>query len=556
MSALLRIARRLLTEEWWPLLRGTLLAVAVLAAGVALLGLSGWFITAAGLAGLAGAGLVFDVFRPSAGVRFLALGRTAARYGERMLTHDATLKSLARLRVSLLEALSQSPFSHLANLRAGEQLNRILRDVDTLDGLVLRLIIPFAAATLALIGALVALWFLVDLRLALWVLAGFGAGSIAALVIVMIRARKPARRAFSAQNALRLRTMDLVAGRAEWLVAGQTNRRKAQALSAEARLQDAITETDKAERLSGLVMSITETIVSGGALLTGAWLVIQGVVDPAIAAIGFFATLALAEMLGPIRRGLAELGPMTDAAQRVTRMLDVSANKAAAPETRTANDSKALLSFDRVSFGHTGGATILDGFSLDLAPGEIVALTGASGAGKSTILMLAARMLEPSEGTITVGGLPLTQWTETELRRDVAFLPQRTTLLAGSIRDALRMADPDIEDGAIWSLLSAVALDETIAARGGLDMRLGEAGSGLSGGESRRLALARTLARRPRLLLLDEPTEGLDGETARKVLSGIHRQMLENGVILLASHRAAEREFAHRCHHVALPASV
>ena len=220
MSALLRIARRLLTEEWWPLLRGTLLAVAVLAAGVALLGLSGWFITAAGLAGLAGAGLVFDVFRPSAGVRFLALGRTAARYGERMLTHDATLKSLARLRVSLLEALSQSPFSHLANLRAGEQLNRILRDVDTLDGLVLRLIIPFAAATLALIGALVALWFLVDLRLALWVLAGFGAGSIAALVIVMIRARKPARRAFSAQNALRLRTMDLVAGRAEWLEAG------------------------------------------------------------------------------------------------------------------------------------------------------------------------------------------------------------------------------------------------------------------------------------------------------------------------------------------------
>ncbi|TDH38523.1 thiol reductant ABC exporter subunit CydC [Pseudohoeflea suaedae] len=556
MSALLRIARRLLAEEWWSLLRGTLLAVAVLAAGVALLGLSGWFITAAGVAGLAGAGLVFDVFRPSAGVRFLALGRTAARYGERMLTHDATLKSLARLRVSLLTALSRSPFPRLAALRAGEQLNRILRDVDTLDGLVLRLIIPFAAATLALTGALVALWLLVDPRLAAWVLAGFGTGSIAALVIVALRARRPARLAFSAQNALRLRTMDLIAGRGEWLVAGQTDLRKARVLSAEARLQDANTETDKAERLSGLVMSIAETVVSGGALLIGAWLVIEGVIDPAIAAIGFFATLALAEILGPIRRGLAELGPMTDAARRVTRMLDVPAPLPATPKTRTARADEALVSFDRVSFGYGGERPILDGFSLDLAPGEIVALTGASGAGKSTILMLAAGMLEATRGTIMLGGLPLGEWTDTELRHDVAFLPQRSTLLAGSIRDAIRMADPGIDDGAIWSLLSAVALDETIAARGGLDMRLGEAGSGLSGGESRRLALARTLARRPRLLLLDEPTEGLDRETAHKVLSGIHRQMLENGVILLASHRAAEREFAHRCHHVAAPASV
>lgn len=551
MSALLRIARRLIGEEWWPLLRGTLLAVAVLAAGVALLGLSGWFITAAGLAGLAGAGLVFDVFRPSAGVRFLALGRTAARYGERMLTHDATLKSLARLRVALLQALSKNPFSRLADLRAGEQLNRILRDVDTLDGLMLRLVIPFAAATLALIGALVALWLLVDLSLATWVLAGFGTGSIVALAIVIVRARKPARQAFSAQNALRLRAIYLIAGRAEWLVAGETGARTDHALSAEAKLREAVAEADRAERMSGLVMSITETIVSGGALLLGAWLVIDGTVNPAIAAIGFFATLALAEILGPIRRGLAELGPMSDAAGRVTRMLDAPASPAAPTVTTAPESSQTVLSFDGVSFGHAEDTPILDHFSLDLAAGDIVALTGASGAGKSTILQLAAHMHRPASGTISFLGSPLEAWSETELRRQVAFLPQRSALLAGTIRDAIRLADRELDDASIWSLLSAVALDETIAARGGLDMRLGEAGSGLSGGESRRLALARVLARKPRLLLLDEPTEGLDRKTAKNVLSGIHRHMLANGVILLASHRAVEREFARRCHHVA-----
>ena len=556
MRPLLRIACRLIGEEWWPLLRGMLLAVAVLAAGVALLGLSGWFITAAGLAGLAGAGLLFDVFRPSAGVRFLALGRTAARYGERMLTHDATLKSLARLRVELLEALSKNPFSRLANLRAGEQLNRILRDVDTLDGLVLRLIIPFAAATLALIGALVALWLLVGLSLAVWVLAGFGTGSVAALAVVIVRARKPARQAFSAQNALRLRAIDLVAGRGEWLVAGETGLRTDHALAAERKLRDAFVDADRAERMSGLVMSITETIVSGGALLLGAWLVIEGKVDPAVAAIGFFATLALAEILGPIRRGLAELGPMTDAARRVTRMLDAPQPLVAPSAATTSRSSETILSFESVSFGHAEGARILDRFSLDLAAGEIVALTGASGAGKSTILQLAARMHRPTGGAISLLGSPIETWSETELRGQAAFLPQRSALLAGTVRETIRLADPQLDDGAIWALLSSVALDETVAARGGLDMRIGEAGSGLSGGESRRLALARVLARRPRLMLLDEPTEGLDRETALRVLSGIHRHMRANGAILLASHRAAEREFATRCHHVAAPASV
>lgn len=558
MSALVTITRRLFSEEWRPLLRGTLLAVAVLAAGIALLGLSGWFITAAGLAGLAGAGLVFDVFRPSAGVRFLALGRTAARYGERMLTHDATLRSLARLRISLLEALSRRPFARLAGLRASEQLNRIIRDVDMLDGLALRLIIPFAAASIALIGMLTALWLLVDLKLALWVFAGFGSGSVAGLAIVILRARKPARRTFAFHNAFRTRTIDLIAARGEWLVAGQVREKLDQALDAERRLQDATTEADRADRLSGFVMAVSETLVAGGALVIGAWLVVGGQIDPAIAAIGFFSTLALAEILGPLRRGLSELGSMSDAAKRVVRLLDAPGEKEERQARPTGGRGDAtVLSFDAVTFAYPDSRQpVVENATLELKPGEVVALTGPSGAGKSSLLQLAARIYRPDTGTIRFSGAPIETWPEEELRRRIAFLPQRSALLAGSLREAIRIADPDLDDAAVWNLLSTVCLDETIDARGGLDLRLGEAGSGLSGGESRRLALARTLARRPRLLLLDEPTEGLDRETAQKVLAGIRRHMPDDGVILLASHRQAEREFADRCHHVAAPASV
>ncbi|MGA9435370.1 MAG: ATP-binding protein, partial [Roseobacter sp.] len=140
MRNVLRIVRLLVAADPWAMARGAALSVVVLVMGAALLGLSGWFITATGLAGLAGIGIAFDVFRPSAGVRFLALGRAAARYGERLLTHDATLRALAALRIVLLRGYARINAKGLMGLRGEGALTRIVSDVDALDGLILRLV--------------------------------------------------------------------------------------------------------------------------------------------------------------------------------------------------------------------------------------------------------------------------------------------------------------------------------------------------------------------------------------------------------------------------------
>lgn len=548
MIALLQIARRIWSLEWWSLLRGMALSATVLLAGIGLLGLSGWFITAAGIAGLAGAGILFDVFRPSAGVRFLALGRTAARYGERMLAHDATLRGLARLRVQLLAALAQLPAPRQSALRASEQLNRLTLDVDALDGTALRLFIPVVAGTLAIAIAFAALWYLVDPAIVVWLSASFLPGAGIALALVLARARRPSRSAQLALNAFRMRLVDLLRARSELAVFGRLATQREHVRAAEERMRAAMRRNDRIERTGGFVLSLAETIAAAGALVTAVWLTRSGRTDPALAALGFFATLALAETIVPLRRGLSEYGKMADAARRVARMLQTPElpSRAGVENPRAQLDTGTVLSLRDIGFRHEGAASpVISGFDLVLRQGEICALTGSSGSGKSTILHIAAGVLIPESGSAELNGLPIGRWDEKELRETVTLLPQRSALLSGTIRDALRLANPDITDADAWEALAAAGLDTVISQRGGLESRLGESGSGLSGGESRRLALARALLRRPRLLLLDEPTEGLDQATAETVLAGV-RRFLPDSAILIASHRQVEQALADR----------
>jgi len=552
MRALWGIFRIIVRDQKTALMRGAILSLVVLVAGIALLGLSGWFITAAAAAGLAGMGMIFDVFRPSAMVRFLALGRTVARYGERLLTHDATLKALTSIRIRLLAATASAPHDTLIRLRGPQVLNRLMADVDALDGISLRLVLPIAAGILAQLLTFVMLWWLVDVSVALWIAIGFVAASGVTLYRTSRLAAGASRREEAAAQAFRSKFIDLIRARGDLAVHGQLTRQGDSVLATNIKRQIERSTVDRIERRAGFALSLTGTLVAAGALALGMALAKTGSITPALGAIGFFVSLALMETVIPLRRAMADLGRMTVAARRVGDSLAETHVHGAG----TTYSETAELQIERLSFGRPGAAQpVLRSVELNVAAGESVALTGPSGSGKSTLLLLAARLLQQGSGEICVGSLPLESWDESRLRAKVTLVPQRSALMAGTIAEALRLGARDASDPALWEVLEVVKLGSVIRAKGGLEFNLGPMGTGLSGGEARRLVLARGLLRRPILLLLDEPTEGLDDTTALAVLKGI-RAYLPEAAILTASHRDVETAWADRAVSLDLPQSA
>ncbi|MDX2482186.1 MAG: ATP-binding cassette domain-containing protein [Pseudodonghicola sp.] len=544
MRAIWQIFRLLWAADPHAMWRGAALSVVVLIMGAALLGLSGWFITATGLAGVAGIGIAFDVFRPSAGVRFLALGRAGARYGERVLTHDATLRALAALRITLMRRLEIWPIEALRQLRGGAALTRITADVDALDGVALRLALPVAAALVTHVVAFAMLFWLVTPAVAVAITLGYLLGGSLILLRVAVRTFAPSTEAEAAMQALRRRAIDLFRGQREAILQGLLPMWRARIEAEDSRTRAAQDRLDRIDTGAGLVLSALVALVTALVLGLSGGLIAAGRIDPAQAAIGVFVALALAETILPLRRGLAEIGRMRDAAERVLAPPPAGARPLPAVGPAPQPDRAAGLEVCDLSLTRPGrDVALLSGVSFAVAPGQMLAISGASGTGKSTLLDALAGITPLRAGSARLLGVALAEWPESALRQHLTLLPQRTALLGGTVLENLEIARPGLAEDEAWEVLRAVALDGVIAERGGLEARLGEGGAGLSGGESRRLALARALLRQPDILLLDEPTEGLDAETARRVVAGI-RAYLPTAAIVAATHREAEKDIA------------
>lgn len=521
---------------------GALLQVVTLAAGAGLLGLSGWFIAAAGVAGLGGVGLVFNVFGPAAGVRGLAITRTAGRYGERLLTHEATLRALAALRVDLLKRQAAAGLDGMLKLRGATALNRMTSDVDALDGVALRLMLPLIGAVAVLAPAFVLLWQAVALEVALAVVGIFVLAGGAVLLVTARAGHVPSVKAERAGQALRREAIDLVRARVELIVHGRMADQRARVAAEDEAARAAALALDRVDRGAGLALSLVGAAAMAAAIAIGGGLVAAEKVSAPAAVLAIFVALALAEITPALRRGMAELGRMQDAAGRVME----GAGAGPAGDARGVMPVGGGLEVSGLRYRRVGAErAIFDGLSLHVAPREVVVVAGPSGTGKSTLLWTLAGLLPAEAGVVRVSGATLGELTEVELRARLAMLPQRTALVAGTVRENLALARDWITDDEAWVALEAAGLDEVVRGKGGLDATLGEAGAGLSGGEQRRLALARVLVRRPMILLLDEPTEGLDAATAERVLKGI-RAFLPEAATLAASHRRVELDWADR----------
>lgn len=524
------VLRPFLAAQPRPLLLGCLLAAVTVLAGMALLGLSGWFITATALAGLhAATAFTFDVFMPSAGIRLLALGRTASRYGERLVTHDATFAVLAALRVRLFRGWAKAEAARELLMRPARLLFRLTADIDALESLYLRLLVPAAAALGAALLAGVVLGFMhvaMGLALMLWlVTVGWGIA-----FVVARRARRPAVQRAHAIEALRARAVDLVAGQTDLVMAGRIGAQRQALMNADMHLAKADLALNKLEAAAGFAYGSAGTLTLVGVLLAVGLLVGEGVIGPPAAALALLVALTATEPFAALRRGALDAGRTWLAVWRLApRMSEESAS------TSTSNESDATfaLQLQRVTVVHDGSCTpVLSDVTLTLNAGERVALIGASGAGKSTLFAAIAGEITPLSGSKSA--------------QPACLLTQRTELFQDSLRDNLRLAAPNATDAQLHAVLYAAGLeDEVRALATGLDTRLGEGGLGLSGGQSRRLALARLLLRPVPLWLLDEPTEALDAATAHDVLQRL-AQHAGPRTLLIATHLRREAALADR----------
>ena len=512
------------------LLLGAGLSTLTVLAGIALLGVSGWFITATGLAGLsAAAALAFNVFVPSAGIRLLALGRTFGRYAERLVTHDATLGVLASLRVQLFRGWAEPQAARALLLRPGRLLFRLTGDIDALESVYLRLMVPLAATFGAalLAGLLLAI---LDWRLGacvfVWLLAcGWGVAAWTAG-----RARPLALRRVQMTERLRAGAIDLSAGQTDLALAGRLPAQCAALQQTDARLARGDDALHRLETRAGWLHAVAGHVTVAMVLLAAGALAGQGKLDAPLAALALLTALAALEPFAALRRGAIEAARSALAARRLAPRLRTDAIQTQAAGRTEAGEA---LCMDRVGVTHAGRARpALHAIDLRIAAGERVAVIGASGAGKSTLLALAAGELAPQSGRVTAASC--------------TWLTQRTELFQDSLRDNLRLADPQACDAQLWSVLQAAGLAEDVRRlAGGLDTPLGEGGLGLSGGQSRRLALARLLLRDAGFWLLDEPTEGLDSATAADVLARLRRHA-EGRTLLIATHLRREAALAER----------
>ncbi|HGD3511941.1 TPA: cysteine/glutathione ABC transporter ATP-binding protein/permease CydC [Klebsiella aerogenes] len=517
----------------WLLTLGVVLAIVTLLASIGLLTLSGWFLSASAVVGVAGI-YSFNYMLPAAGVRGAAIIRTAGRYFERLVSHDATFRVLQHLRVATFSKLLPLSPAGLARFRQGELLNRIVADVDTLDHLYLRVISPLVGALVVILVVTIGLSVL-DVTLAL-TLGGIMLATLLLLPPLFYRAGKPTGEQITQlRGQYRQQLTSWLQGQAELMLFNASDRYRKQMEKTEQRWQEAQRRQAELTALSQALM----LLIGGIAVIAMLWMASEGVggnnQPGALIALFVFCALAAFEALAPVTGAFQHLGQVIASARRITQITEQQPEVTFSQQTPQ-SFSQVALTLNEVTFSYPQqSAPALKDISLQVAAGEHIAILGRTGCGKSTLLQLLTRAWDPANGQIQLNGQPLSVLSETTLRQAMSVVPQRVHIFSATLRDNLLLAAPQVSDARLAEILARVGLEKLLE-DSGLDSWLGEGGRQLSGGELRRLAIARALLHDAPLMLLDEPTEGLDATTESQILD-LLSEVMRDKTVLMVTHR-------------------
>lgn len=532
-----------------------LLGIVTVVSVIGLLMLSGWFISAAALAGMLALGAhTFNYMMPAAIIRMFAMARTAGRYGELMLSHHAVFVLLKDLRVRFFAGLAMQSSLHsqehpqFRRLRSAHGMHRLTHDIDVLDEFMLRVVSPWLmAAVLVLALSLMFAWLLPDaapyliglLLLASLMLPAFGAW----------QGLPAARTESQLGEQLRLALLEPLPALTQLLIWGRWQDYVQRFSQLDAQFLQLHRHLHTRRRYLLLLMQGVSAGLIVLLLLAGVLIINQQgqVGSVAASSVNLTVPLLLALLLGvfglqEITLGLGQqylaLGRSVGAKQRLNALLDSAAvsSRADIAQPKLPLPSSALQM--RLHDVHAQLPNAIVGarqVSFTVHSGQPLWLSGASGCGKSTLLQVLANELPARGGQITLNGQP---WQHHDWGEQLGYLGQQLDIFDQSLAANLRLGNEHASDEQLWQVLDKVGLAAWAAAQpDGLQTPLGEYGTAVSGGQARRIALARLLLKPRRVLLLDEPFAGLDAATREQLWQHLAEHQ-RDGILIVVSHQS------------------
>jgi ATP-binding cassette subfamily C protein CydCD len=473
------------------------------------------------------------------GVRAFGTGKGVFRYAERLATHDTGLRSLTEIRAGVVARLAEIAPSGIPGWQRGDLLQRVVADVDRLLDLFVRVLGPVVAVAATALGALV-ITLVLDVPAGLILLVSLTTIGVV-VPLLTVRGELWLGPALGETHATLAGSVLAATEGLDQLWANRTLE------SARADIDRVGDEIDELQRRRARLRICTGAIVTAAPLLTStatlATIAAMGssVSGPVIGVLVLW-PLAVLELVGTVNESAASIPGIGGAARRVVAVLDTP-DPVGSTDGDVAVGPRPVVALDDVTARWSNvDVDALAAVSLDLPPGAHAEVTGPSGSGKSTLAALLVGFLAPHTGTYRLDGADVGGAAGDGVRRRVTWIQQLPWIADSTVRENLRIADPSADDDAVREALRAVRLDDWFGhLPAGLDSHLGRHGSGMSGGEAQRLALARVLLAGHDVVVLDEPTANLDAQTASQVLDTVLDRCADRTTLLLGHPSGSNR---------------
>ncbi|MBU5340969.1 thiol reductant ABC exporter subunit CydC [Caldifermentibacillus hisashii] len=477
---------------------------------------------------------ILMLYVPIVLVRAFGIARPVVRYMERLIGHNTVLKILADMRVRLYDALEPQALFIRSRFQTGDLVGTLADDIEHLQDAYIRTIFPTIVALFLFVFSVTSLA-IFDPFFALWIAVCLAVIIVVYPLISLYFLKKRQIQVKEKRNRLYQMFTDAVLGISDWMISGNKERFIGQFMK-ESR------ETNKIEKKLAdwnHARTFQLQVISGLILIfVGIWAgfeALEGEILPAYIASFTLVTLPILEGLIPVSNAIEKIPAYQESLERLENIDQYNGTQGVVGSFEIATNPVIYFEYVDYTYG-SNKEPALKNINLTIRPGEKVALLGKSGAGKSTLLQLLIGAMKPDNGTVKIGDLSASRYGE-QIYEVISVLNQKPYLFATTVENNIRLGNQEATREEVEDVIRQVKLDQYIhSLPKGLDTQMEESGQRFSGGERQRIALARILLKNTPIVVLDEPTVGLDPLTERDLLDTIFKTLEGKTVILITHH--------------------